>query len=164
MSAQAQEGGMEQQIVALRDRTDLVPVVAKWAHEEFWSFVGKSLEETQRLFTPVPRSTWLPRTFVLLHRETPVGTASIVEHDLESRPQLSPWLAALVVDRAGRGRGYSRTLVRFIEDFARDNDVETLWLFTWSAEGLYAKLGWGAVERLEQNGREVVVMNRKLSI
>jgi N-acetylglutamate synthase-like GNAT family acetyltransferase len=89
---------------------------------------------------------------------------SIIEHDLESRPELAPWLASLVVDRAARGRGHSRTLVRFIEDFARDNDVETLWLFTWSAEGLYAKLGWGAVERLEQNGREVVVMNRKLSI
>jgi GNAT superfamily N-acetyltransferase len=155
---------MKDQIVALRHRPDFVPIVARWAHEEFWVHAGKTLEETQRLFTPVPRSTWLPRTFVLLQGETPVGMVSIVEHDLERRPDLAPWLAALVVDRAARGRGHSRRLVRFIEDFARDNDIETLWLFTWSAEGLYAKLGWDAVERLEQNGREVVVMNRKLSI
>jgi GNAT superfamily N-acetyltransferase len=154
---------MTKTIVALRDRPDLVPVVAKWAHEEFWSYAGKSLEETQRLFTPVPRSGWLPRTFVLLDGETPLGTASIVEHDLERRPELGPWLAALVVDQAARGRGHSRVLVRFIEDFARQNGVDTLWLFTWSAEALYAKLDWQPVERLEQNGHNIVVMNRNLS-
>jgi GNAT superfamily N-acetyltransferase len=154
---------MAETIVALRDRLDLVPVVAKWAHEEFWSRTGKSLEETQRLFTPLPRSTWLPGTFVLLDGNTPVGTASAVEHDLESRPELTPWLAALVVDRAMRGRGHSRRLVRFIERYARDNGVDTLWLFTWSAQGLYTKLGWRPIERLEQNGREVVVMKRTLS-
>jgi GNAT superfamily N-acetyltransferase len=154
---------MNERIIALRDRMDLVPVVAKWAHEEFWSYAGRSLEETQLLFTPVPRSTWLPRTFVLLDGETPVGMASAVEHDLESRPDLTPWLAAVVVDRAARGRGHSRALVRFIEDFARENGVQTLWLFTWSAEGLYAKLGWRAVERLQHNGREVAVMNKSLS-
>jgi hypothetical protein len=53
--------------------------------------------------------------------------------------------------------------VRFIEHFARENGVLTLWLFTWSAEGLYGKLGWRAVERLAHNGREVVVMNKSLS-
>lgn len=153
---------MTDTIVALRDRPDLVPVVAQWAHEEFWSYAGRTLEQTRVLFMPVPRETWLPRTFVLLDGETPVGTASIVEHDLESRPQWTPWLAALVVDRAARGRGYSRTLVGFIEDFAREHGVDALWLFTWSAEGLYAKLGWRPVERLDQNGHEIVVMNRDL--
>jgi N-acetylglutamate synthase-like GNAT family acetyltransferase len=111
----------------------------------------------------VPRSTWLPCTFVLLNDKTPVGMASIVEHDLESRPDLAPWLAAVVVDRGARGRGHSRALVQFIENYAREKGVETLWLFTWSAEGLYAKLGWRAVERLQHNGRDLVVMNRSLS-
>jgi GNAT superfamily N-acetyltransferase len=156
------ENVMDQQIVALRDRTDLVPTVAKWAHEEFWSYAGRTLEETRVLFTPVPRDSWLPRTFVLMQREMPIGMVSIVERDLDIRPELAPWLAALVVDRAARGRGHSRTLVRFIEDLARENGVETLWLFTWSAEKLYAKLGWRAVERLERNGRAIVVMNRRL--
>ena len=154
---------MTTQMVALWDRPDLVPVVAKWAHDEFWSYAGRTLEQTQVLFTPVPRGTWLPRTFVLLNGEAPVGMASIVEHDLDVRPELAPWLAALVVDGAARGHGHSRTLVRFIEGFARDNGVATLWLFTWSAEGLYAKLGWRPVERLEHSGREIVVMNRDLS-
>ena len=73
---------------------------------------------------------------------------------------------------ACRTRGRSRRprprpfagLIKFVEDFARDNGVETLWLFTWSAEGLYAKLGWRAVERPEHNGYEVVVMNKDLVI
>ncbi|MBV8851681.1 MAG: GNAT family N-acetyltransferase [Methylobacteriaceae bacterium] len=153
---------MRERIVALRDRVDLVPTVAKWSHEEFWSYAGRTLEQTQILFTPAPRETWLPRTFVLLQGETPIGTASVVEHDLDIRPNLTPWLASLVVDRAARGHGHSRTLVKFIEDFARDNGVKTLWLFTWSAEGLYAKLGWRVVERLQRNNRRIVVMNKDL--
>jgi GNAT superfamily N-acetyltransferase len=160
---QREESGRHKKIVALRDRADLVPLVARWAHEEFWARLGKTFDDIERLFTPGPRSTWLPRTFVLIDGEIPVGMASVTQHDLESRLQWTPWLTALVVDRAARGRGHSRTLVRFIEDFARENGTETLWLYTWSAEGLYAKLGWSAVERLEHNGREVVVMNRKLS-
>src|SRR5947209_10976098 len=127
---------MAETIVALRDRLDLVPVVAKWAHEEFWSRTGKSLEETQRLFTPLPRSTWLPCTFVLLDENTPVGTASAVEHDLECRPELTPWLAALVVDRAMRGRGHSRKLVRFAERYARDNGSSRQCRVTWSGPAL----------------------------
>lgn len=154
---------MDEAIVALRDRMDLVPTVAKWAHEEFWSYSGRTLEQTQVLFTPVPREGWLPRTFVLMQGATPVGMVSIVEHDLDLRPDLAPWLASLVVDRAARGRGHSRTLVRFIEGFARDNGVDKLWLFTWSAEGLYAKLGWRAAERLGRNGRDIVVMNKDLA-
>src|SRR5437660_1382598 len=106
---------MHEQIVALRDRVDLVPTVAKWAHEEFWSYAGRTLEQTRILFTPVTRETRLPRTFVLMQGETPVGMVSIVEHDLDIRPELAPWLASLVVDRAARGRGHSRTLVKFIE-------------------------------------------------
>jgi GNAT superfamily N-acetyltransferase len=153
---------MTTRMVALRDRLDLVPTVAKWAHEEFWSYAGRTLEQTEVLFTPVPRDTWLPRTFVLMQGETPIGTASIVEHDLDIRPELAPWLASLVVDRAARGQGHSRTLVKFVEDFARDKRVETLWLFTWSAEGLYAKLGWKPAERLDRNGREIVVMSKDL--
>jgi GNAT superfamily N-acetyltransferase len=154
---------MHEEIVALRNRMDLVPTVAKWAHEEFWSYSGRTLEQTQVLFTPVPREGWLPRTFVLMQGATPVGMVSIVEHDLDLRPDLAPWLASLVVDRAARGRGHSRTLVRFIEGFARDNGVDKLWLFTWSAEGLYAKLGWRAAERLGRNGRDIVVMNKDLA-
>jgi GNAT superfamily N-acetyltransferase len=160
---QREESGMNQKIVALRDRPDLVPVVARWAHEEFWARLGKTFEEIERLFTPVTRTTWLPRTFVLMEDEIPVGMASITEHDLETRPQWTPWLTAVVVDRDARGRGHSRTLVRLIEDFARENAVEILWLYTWSAEALYAKLGWRAVERLQHNGREVAVMSRTLS-
>jgi GNAT superfamily N-acetyltransferase len=154
---------MHQEVVALRDRPELLTFVAKWAHEEFWSHAGKTLEETHDLFMPVPRPEWLPCTFVLVENGTPIGMASIVEHDLESRPQWTPWLAAVVVDRDARGRGHSRTLVRFIEDFARRNGVETLWLFTWSAEAVYAKFGWRPVERLHHSTREVVVMNRTLS-
>jgi GNAT superfamily N-acetyltransferase len=160
---QRQESGTDQRFVALRDRPDLVPLVARWAHEEFWARLGKTFEEVERLFTPVQRETWLPRTFVLVDGETPVGMASITEHDLDSRRQWTPWLTAVAVDRAARGRGHSRTLVHFIEGFAREHGVETLWLYTWSAEALYAKLGWQAVERLEHNGREIVAMNKALS-
>ena len=59
-------------------------------------------------------------------RARPAGMGSIIEHDLESRPQWTPWLAAVAVNRAARGRGNSSPLVRFMEFCAQEWRRSTL--------------------------------------
>src|SRR5688572_13759565 len=46
----------------------------------------------------------------LLDDNVPVGTASLVNSDLPSRPDLTPWLAGVLVLPAFRGQGYSAAL------------------------------------------------------
>jgi GNAT superfamily N-acetyltransferase len=125
---------------------------------------SKSLEEmTADLLLP---SNGPEETFVLMVHGEPVACASLVRHDLPSRDDLTPWLAGVAVDPHFRGRGYGIAVVRQVEEFARAAGVETLWLYTWSAEGLYAKMGWKRAgdERDENRGIPVILMRRDLRV
>jgi hypothetical protein len=57
------------------------------------------------------------------------------------------------------------TLVKHVEAVAASASVRTLWLYTWTAEPVYARLGWQRVgmERDPDRDIEVVLMKRDLS-
>jgi predicted N-acetyltransferase YhbS len=147
-------------IVALNDRPELAPAVAEWLHTEFDHARGPSLaKRVQQL-----RAQKSPEeTFVLYDNDVPVGTASLVVNDLPSRPELTPWLASVLVRPEFRGRGYSAPLVRHVEAAAASM-ASILWLYTWSAEPLYARLGWEYVGPEHDTDRDipVVLMKRDL--
>jgi hypothetical protein len=100
---------------------------------------------------------------VLFDQGKPVGTASLAHDDLAPRRDLTPWLAGVFVEPAYRGCGFASLLVRQDEAFALAASVPTLWLYTWTAESLYARLGWQRVGLATNRGEEVVLMSRHLS-
>ena len=63
-----------------------------------------------------------------------------------------------------RGRGDSPPLVKHVE-VAAAASAAVLWLYTWTADPLYARLGWERVglERDTTKNIEVVLMKRDLS-
>jgi GNAT superfamily N-acetyltransferase len=152
---------MDYRIVAVSDQPELAPLVATWLLDEF-RHPGSPNHEgmTARILAP---RTGPEETFVLFEGDIPVATASLARKDLDSRPDLTPWLAGVVVQPAYRGRGYATALVRHVEARARSASVPTLWLNTWTAESLYARLGWGRVGLEKGNSRDVVLMKRDLA-
>jgi GNAT superfamily N-acetyltransferase len=152
---------MTNQIVAVSDRPELAPKVAKWLIDAFGYPGGRTLDEMTELILAPPRGP--EATFVLFDRDSPVGTASLSHDDLASRRDLSPWLAGVFVEPAFRGHGYASALVRQVETFAAASSVSTLWLYTWTAEPLYARLGWQRVGLEKNRGEEVVLMVRDLA-
>jgi GNAT superfamily N-acetyltransferase len=152
---------MTHTIVAVSDRPELAPIVATWLMAEFGYPGGRTVEElTAKILAP---AVGPEESFVLLDRDRPVGTASLVHDDLASRRDLTPWLAGVFVEPAYRGRGYASVLVRRVEAFASAASVATLWLYTWTAESLYARLGWERVGLETNRGEEVVLMARRLT-
>jgi predicted N-acetyltransferase YhbS len=140
-------------IVALTDKPELVPAVAEWLHAAFDHAHGPSLAKRIDHL----RAQMAPdETFVLYDNDVPVGTASLVRNDLPSRPELTPWLASVLVRPEFRGRGYSAPLVRHVETQAATM-ASTLWLYTWTAEPLYAALGWEFVGSERDGGRDIPV-------
>ena len=83
--------------------------------------------------------------------------------DLDSRPDLSPWLGGLYVEPAFRGRGHAARLVCEVEEAARAASVSTLWLYTLNAEALYLRLGWQHAGVEQEDGRDVLLMRRDLA-
>jgi GNAT superfamily N-acetyltransferase len=147
-------------IVTTSDRPDLAPIVAAWLVKEFGYPGGRTPEQvTARILAP-PNGP--EETFVLLEHDKPVGTASLTHDDLKSRPDLTPWLAGVYIEPSARGRGHATALVRRVEAFAATAGVSTLWLYTWTAESLYARLGWQRVGPETDRGKEVVLMTRHL--
>lgn len=153
---------MASSFVTLADRPEMAPAVAEWLLDAFRFDLSPSHDElvAKLLAQKAPSE----ETFILFADDVPVGTASLVTNDLPSRPDLTPWLASVLVRPQFRGKGYSAPLVRHVEAAATASAFQDLWLYTWSAETLYARLGWERVglERDSDKNLEVVLMKREL--
>ena len=93
-----------------------------------------------------------------LDGDAPVGHVSLVEHNLASHPELSPWLAGTLVHRSRRGRGVGQALVRHATARAAELGVETLYLYTERARAFYERLGWRHLWEEDYEGERVSVM------
>ena len=153
---------MTVRITAVSKQLELAPLVAEWRVNAF--FVrpgGYTVDEMTALILKPPGGP--NETFVLFDGDRPVGTAGLMRSDLESRPDLTPWLGGLYVEPAFRGRGYATALVRQVEDFARAVAVPVLWLYTLNAKRIYRRLGWLYAGVEQEEGHDVILMRRELS-
>lgn len=152
---------MSTSIVTTSDRPDLAPLTARWRWEEFVRDSGGPFDDVLADARSTAATVQLmPRTFVLLVDGNPVGTASLVAHDLDERPDLSPWLAGMFVVPSARGQGYAGRLVAAVEQEAAAAAIPMLWHYTEKAERIYARVGWETVETIQYNGRSFALMRR----
>ncbi len=100
----------------------------------------------------------IPETFVAVENNTPIGMASLVEHDMLTRMDLSPWLAAVYVDLEFRNRGVGSGLVRSVMQEAGVLGLDRLYLFTPDRMSFYRRLGWERVEQSTYRGEQVAIM------
>lgn len=143
----------------LADRPEALPILARWQHAE-WGHIrpGDNLERrVARLEGQMGRGA-IPLTVVALDGEEVLGSASLIENDMETRPELSPWLASVFVGPEYRRRGIASQLVRRIMAEAARLEVPLLYLYTVHSEQLYAGLGWTFLERTAYGGHDVVIM------
>jgi GNAT superfamily N-acetyltransferase len=146
-------------IVPLADRPDVVPTLAGWHHAQ-WGWMNPGRETAERIaeFAAHLQTERVPTTFVAFEGDVPVGSASIIAHDLPTRMDLTPWLASVYVVPAARGRGVASALVDTVVAFAARLDVETLYLFTPDQMRLYASLGWVEQEKVVHHGETETIM------
>lgn len=88
---------------------------------------------------------------------------SLKFHDLDTRPDLDPWLGGLFVLPEYRNRGVGTLLMDRATEEARKLNIAKLYLWTHTAERLYQKLGWQLVERTDYFGKQAVVMEMNLN-
>lgn len=153
---------MDKRIIGIADRPDLTPLVAGWLWEAFWRGDGHTLAEIEALVAAGTAACGPPQTFVMLLDGAPVGTASLTAHDLDSRPDLTPWLAGVYVVPEVRGQGLVQDLVGAVENAARAAGIAGLWLYTRKAERVYLRGGWRTVEHFTHHGAQAALMRREL--
>ncbi len=144
----------------LADHPECIPTLAEW-HFHQWSYLspGDSLERRAAMLRSHSGRRQIPTTFVALADVVPIGCASLIEYDMDTRMHLSPWMASVYVDPEHRRRGTGTALVQRVVDEARALGVSTLYLYTPDREGFYSHLGWQVLERTLYRGYQQVVMS-----
>lgn len=131
-------------ISPLYKHPDAISLCAQWAYEEWGQYIkGRTPQYYVEMFQKYATVEGLPHTQIALINGKPVGMTTIRDYDIgfEDSP-LKPWLTLVFVDTVFRGKGIASKLVKAIEQYAKKEAVETLYLYTTSAPHLYAKLGW----------------------
>lgn len=97
-----------------------------------------------------------PHALVAIDGDEVIGTASLVADDeLPGATEPGPWLAAVYVLPAHRGRGVGRALVTAVMERASMD----IWLYTEGETDWYGSMGWSTVRESELNGHRVTVMH-----
>jgi len=146
-------------IVYLADHLEFLPTVALWHHQE-WGYLraGDTLEARAGRLRKECGHAEIPTTLVAIENGAVIGSAMLIEDDMDTRPQLSPWLASVFVVPERRRKGIGAALAQRIIDEAKGLGVPRLYLYTPDAEEFYARQGWVVLERTPYKGKDVTVM------
>jgi N-acetylglutamate synthase-like GNAT family acetyltransferase len=149
-------------IIDLKFEPHHIPVLAGWHHGE-WSYLNPNwpVEQREKDMRLHLTDNLVPSTFVALE-ERLLGSAAIVEQDMDTKPDLSPWLASVFVSPENRGKGVGSGLVMLIMEKAKEAGIPVLYLFTPDKEGFYQKLGWQTISKEIFRGHLVTVMQVNL--
>jgi predicted N-acetyltransferase YhbS len=142
----------------------IVETIAGW-HQETWGHLtGRSQAERIREFDPQRESDRIPLTVVAFEGERPIGSASLLEQDMDTHPDWAPWLASVFVLPDFRRRGIGERLCLRIVAEARRLEVPRLYLFTPDKAAFYARQGWQTLAREPYRGEVVAIMQFDLHL
>jgi GNAT superfamily N-acetyltransferase len=143
----------------LAQHTAVVPVLASWVLDEWGRLLPEATVETLvSAFEESATHHRIPETFVAVRDGEPVGMASLIEHDMSTRKELSPWLAAVYVAPEFRNRGIGSRLVQRAMHEAEALGLGRLYLFTPDKVSFYGRLGWKVLEHTRYRGENVAIM------
>jgi len=146
----------------LADHPEAVATLAQWQHAE-WGHIrpDDTVEKRAMRLRSWSNRDRIPLTVVAFEAGDVLGSASLIAHDMETRMELTPWLAGVFVGEQYRRRGVGAQLVRRVMAEAGELKVPLLYLYTVHSEHFYTALGWTLLERTSYRDHKVVIMTYK---
>jgi GNAT superfamily N-acetyltransferase len=150
-------------IFNLRTEPHHILQLADWHHHE-WSSLnpGQTVDQRIESMQSYLSDDLIPSTFIAQGTHL-MGSAAIIENDMDTRPELTPWLASVFVAKEFRNYGVGSRLVEHVMEEARKSGIKELYLFTPDRVSFYEKLGLRVLSYEVYRGHWVSVMSIKLS-
>lgn len=136
-----------------------IPTLASW-HQQEWQHISPHLTTQLRIreYSAYSTHASIPCCFIATQESTLLGSASLVESDMETRTDLTPWLASVFVQPDYRCQGIASRLIDECLNTARKLAIQKLYLFTPEQKEFYARRGWQALESCVFHGEQVDIM------
>jgi GNAT superfamily N-acetyltransferase len=151
-------------IIRIEDAQEHIETTAKWLYDEWGRHTPNgSISRAEMELSITPDAHGLPVSFIAVDDYVPVGIARLIANDMETRKDISPWLASVFVLPKCRGRRIGSQLCGQVENEARRLGFPCIYLFTPDRELFYSRLGWTAIERAIYRKKNIVIMNKNLS-
>lgn len=150
------------EIITLEDRNDLAATCAKWNHKEWGQAAGATEEEIVAALHALIHSTDGQTVRAALWNGELAGFVLLIHNDLDSHPQLKPWVASLLVAPEFRGRGIAKALMTSIEAAACELGYSEAYLYT-DKPDLYRKIAWTDFEELTGDDEGMLILNKKIA-
>ncbi|MEN0035580.1 MAG: GNAT family N-acetyltransferase [Cellvibrio sp.] len=146
-------------IINLAQAPEHIPTIAAWHHAQ-WGYLnpGGTLETRIEKMQRYLKGAAIPAMYICVDGKQVVGTAALVESDMDSHPELSPWLASVYVNPDYRNRGVGAALVKRIVSEAKALGHSPLYLFTPDREKFYRDLGWQFIAHEPYRGSNATLM------
>jgi N-acetylglutamate synthase-like GNAT family acetyltransferase len=151
-------------ILNLTQEPHQIPTLAQW-HQTEWADLnpGQTLEQRMERMQAYLSSKLIPSTFIYKQEGQLTGSAAIIESDMDTRHELTPWLASVYVAPEFRRQGIGARLVKHIMLEAETAGIAKLYLFTPDQADFYKKLGWKAMADEYYRNHRVTVMSAELN-
>jgi N-acetylglutamate synthase-like GNAT family acetyltransferase len=148
------------QIESIADHLDLIDTIALWHFRE-WGHKDPtgSVKSWANGIRRRANRNRIPTGYVALEGNELLGVVELVEHDMNSHMELSPWLAGLYVRPENRRDGIGSALSKHIVQVSGYMGIKRLYLYTKTAQGLYEKLGWQSIAKENYEGEEITIMS-----
>ena len=142
----------------LRDRPGFAEAVADRIWRAFWKDKGHPLSLIAGLVRESLEAGPVPTTWVAHEGDAFIGTASLIACDEDTRPQYTPWVAAVWVEPEHRRRGIGAALVDRAAALAFDAGAGRVYLLSGPhRRAFYEGLGWAVLEALPPEGTMLVL-------
>ena len=152
------------QLLLLADYPQALPVVARWYFAE-WAYISNaaSVDVVQAALERYLNTDRIPLMVVAVDGADVIGAATLRYNNMRHYPEKEHWLGGVYVSADHRNKGVATQLIRRIIALAEVLDVKVLHLLTEDLSGgLYSKLGWQPIERLQYLDHEFLVMENTL--
>ncbi len=146
-------------IVNLTAAPEHIPTIAAW-HQAQWGYLnpGESVETRIEKMRRYLKGAVMPVMYICVDGAQLIGTAALVESDMDSHPELSPWLASVYVKPDYRKQGVGAALVNRVVSEAKALDHSPLYLFTPDQARFYQNLGWQFIAQESYRGGDATLM------
>jgi GNAT superfamily N-acetyltransferase len=133
---------MNYTIEYINDHPEAISTIAKW-HIGQWGHILPefTLESYAGFLASHYRRGGIPSLLIALDDKKIIGTAALEDNDMDTHPELSPWIASVYTDEDYRKKGVATALFNRVVSEARLARANKLYLFTPDQEHFWVKRG-----------------------